>query len=293
LKKLYGITVAMLTLFRENGDVDIPAMRALTEWLIEKNVDCLYPCGTTGLAHMLTNEERMKIAKAVVGVAKGRVNVFIHTGANRLSDTIELTKHALDIGADGAGIVTPCFFHLTDDEMYDYYKAVAEAIDKDFPLYLYNIPQLSGNDLTGETVKRLANDFENIVGIKYSQPNFDKAQEYTMAREGFSVLMGTDALYSSCMTLGLDGIVTGTASVCPEALVNLKNAVSASSASVKKAEEEALRVTLSMKRGNIPYLSAGLKIRGMGNGLVRSPMRAIEGEEYRQLQEELASYRTV
>lgn len=290
MKKLHGITVAMLTPFKEDGSVDIGKVHELTEWLIANRVDCLYPCGTTGLAHMLTTEERMKIAEAVVKQAKGRVNVFIHTGANRLSDTILLTKHALETGADGAGIVTPCFFHLTDDEMYDYYKAVSEALPDDFPLYLYNIPQLAGNDLSGSTVKRLANDFKNIVGIKYSQPNFDKAQEYALAREGFSVLMGTDALYASCLTLGLDGIVTGTAAVFPEVLVNLKNAVSSDPETLKKAEEKALRVTVSMKRGNIAYLSAGLKIRGLGNGLVRAPMRAVTGDEYRALEEAFASF---
>lgn len=290
MKKLYGITVAMLTPFQQDGRIDLAKMAELTEWLVENQVDCLYPCGTTGLAHMLTNEERMALAETVVKHAKGKVNVFIHTGANRLSDTAALTKHALEIGADGAGIVTPCFFHLTDDELYDYYKAISEAMPKDFPLYLYNIPQLAGNDLTGKTVKRLAQDFENIVGIKYSWPDLDRAQEYTRAREGFSVLMGTDALFSGCMTLGMDGIVTGTAAVYPEVLVALKNALNADKETLRAAEDRALKVTVAMKRGNIPYLSAGLKIRGIGNGLVRAPMRAIEGEAYEALKKELAGF---
>ena len=140
MKELFGVTTAMVTPIDENNEVDYEAVRQLTEMLIDKGVNCLYPCGTTGEMLRLTVDERKKIAETVVEMAAGRVNVFIHCGCMRQEDTIELVKHAKTVGADGAGIVTPAFFGVNDEEMKQYYLAVGESV-KDFPLYLYNIPQ--------------------------------------------------------------------------------------------------------------------------------------------------------
>ena len=104
MKKLYGITVAMVTPMDEKGQVDLVGVAKLTEMLIAKGVHCLYPCGTTGEMLKLTTQERKQIAETVVKTAAGRVTVFIHTGAESPEKTLELSLHAQQIGADGVGI---------------------------------------------------------------------------------------------------------------------------------------------------------------------------------------------
>lgn len=110
MKKLFGVTVAMVTPFDLNDQVDIKALSALTEMLVTKGVDCLYPCGTTGEMLRLSALERKNVAKTVVDTANKRLPVFIHVGAMTLNETIELAKHAFEVGADGIGVVTPQFF---------------------------------------------------------------------------------------------------------------------------------------------------------------------------------------
>ena len=105
MKKLFGVTTAMTTLFTADGAPNVQAMRELTDFLIEKGVNCLYPLGTTGEMLRMTVEERKLVAKTVVEQAAGRCTVFIHVGAMRQEDAIELAKHAYEIGADGIGVV--------------------------------------------------------------------------------------------------------------------------------------------------------------------------------------------
>ena len=120
MKELYGVTIAMTTPFDGEGKVDVAAIEKTTDALIKSGVDCLYPCGTTGEMSRLTIEERKKIAETVVRAADKRVTVFIHIGADDPTASTELARHAAEIGADGVGIVTPLFLHVSDRELEEY-----------------------------------------------------------------------------------------------------------------------------------------------------------------------------
>ena len=112
MKKLYGVIVAMTTPFTAEGEVDVPALRRAVDFQIEKGVNCLYPCGTTGEMYLMTKAQRKLVAETVVRQAAGRVTVFIHCGAMDPDEVVELSLHAHEIGADGVGIVTLLFVNL-------------------------------------------------------------------------------------------------------------------------------------------------------------------------------------
>ena len=101
MKKLYGVIVAMTTPFTAEGEIDVPALERAVDFQIEKGVNCLYPCGTTGEMFLMTKEQRKLVAETVVRRAAGRVTVFIHCGAMDPCEVVELCNHAHDIGADG------------------------------------------------------------------------------------------------------------------------------------------------------------------------------------------------
>ena len=136
MKKLYGVITAMTTPFDAEGNVDVAALERAVDFQVEKGVNCLYPCGTTGEMMYLTVEERKLVAKTVIDHAAGRVPVFVQVGAWNLADTIELARHAVDSGADGIGVVTPVFYKLSDRGLIDFYEAVAASVPSDFPVYL-------------------------------------------------------------------------------------------------------------------------------------------------------------
>lgn len=141
MKRLFGVTVAMVTPFTSNGTIDARALERLTEFLISKKINCLYPCGTTGEMLKMQEEERRLVAETVIRQAQGRVPVFVHVGAATTEETVRLVVHARESGADGVGVVTPQFFKVNDREMEEYYTAAAEAAGN-LPVYLYNIPAM-------------------------------------------------------------------------------------------------------------------------------------------------------
>jgi 4-hydroxy-tetrahydrodipicolinate synthase len=290
MKLLYGVTTAMVTPFKRNGSVDLERVRNLTEFLISKGVHCLYPLGTTGEMLRLTIDERKKIAETVVQTANQRVTVYIHVGAMNQPDTIELAKHAHEIGADGMGAVTPTFFGANDRELEAYFISVATSVPEDFPVYLYNIPQCSGNDLKTEVAQRVARRCKNVVGIKYSWADFLRTNEYLGVNEGeFSVVHGTDRLFLAALAMGCDGTVSGNSCVYPEPFVALYNAFKENDIpKARKLQQFANEYCETLKNGtNMSYFKEALKLRGVDAGYMRAPQLDITQEEIQELQSKL------
>jgi 4-hydroxy-tetrahydrodipicolinate synthase len=140
MKKMYGVVIPMITPFTEDDRIDISTLKTYTDYLIGKGVHCLYPEGTTGEMLKMSVEERKMVAETVVKQANCRTMVYIQVGCSTTRDTVELAKHAYNIGADGIGVVTPQFFSVTDREMEEYYVTIANNLPIDFPVYLYLNP---------------------------------------------------------------------------------------------------------------------------------------------------------
>ena len=210
MKKLFGVITAMTTPFNENGKVDISAIEQQTEFLIERGVNCLYPTGTTGEMYLLSREERELITDTVINKAKGRATVYIHTGAMTLEETIQLSQYARQAGADGVGVVTPSYFSVDERAMVAYYKQLCQALPDDFPVYVYVIPQLAKNDISPECMDEICRVCPNVVGVKYSYPDFRRLMAYMRCNDGdFSVVFGADDMFLPALIAGADGTVSG------------------------------------------------------------------------------------
>lgn len=288
MKKLYGITVAMITPFDEEGKVDVKMLSTLTKKLLDKGVNCLYPGGTTGEMVHLTVEERKLVAERVVEAAGGRGNVFIHCGAMKQEETEELLQHAYKIGADGAGVVTPMFLGVNSEEMEAYYENLSKCVPDDFPIYLYNIPQCSGNDLKTESAARLADICPNVVGIKYSYADMMRTIEY-LSIPGFSVLHGCDKMLSSLLMMGCDGTVSGVAGVFPEPFVAVYKAWKEKNVEqMQQWQKVCIRFCDLLRCGsNMSYFKEALKMRGLEVGGMRPPQKDLDNMEIVQLREKL------
>src|SRR5690606_26695898 len=118
---IHGVIVPMLTPFTEAGDIDVAATARLVDFLIERGVAGLCPLGTTGEGPLLSIEERFSVAEQTVLHTSGRVPVIIHTGAITTSETILLTRHAREIGADAVAIVPPYFYRISEDALFDHF----------------------------------------------------------------------------------------------------------------------------------------------------------------------------
>ena len=291
MKKLFGVITAMITPFDRNDQVDTAAIKKHVEFLIKGGVNCLYPLGTTGEMYQMSVEERKRVAETVVNQNAGRLTAYIHAGAMAQLDTIALVRHARDIGADGVGVVSPSYFKVSDREMEEYYVAVAKSVPEDFPVYTYNIPQLSGNDIKPEVLERIVKRAPNIIGIKYSFADMNRTVHYTRVNGGnFSVVQGADTLMFASLMLGCDGIVSGCSSVFPELFSNVYKAYTAGKFDEAAAwQKKATFGAETIKAGsNMSYFKEGCKLRGLDMGHMRKPLLDITSEELAAFEKEFA-----
>lgn len=291
MKHLHGVTTAMVTPFDENGNVRLDLVANLSDFLISKGVHCLYPLGTTGEMLRLSVEERKAVAETVVKQANGRVTVYIHVGAMNEDDTIALAKHAYEIGADGIGVVTPVFFGANDRELETYYVNVARSIPEHFPMYLYSIPQCAANDIKPELAQRIADQCPNVIGLKYSFPDFLRINEYLTVNDGeFSVVPGADRLFLPALAMGCEGVVSGVSCVYPEPFVAVYEAFKQNDIDrARKLQRLATKYCEAVKSGsNMSYFKEALKIRGIDAGVMKAPQLDIPGDEIKKLGELLA-----
>lgn len=207
-----GSLVAIVTPFR-NGKVDERALADLIEHQIASGTDGIVPCGTTGESATLTHAEHDRVIALTVEVVRRRVPVIAGTGSNSTDEAIRLTKHAKQVGADGALMITPYYNKPTQEGLYRHYKAVAEAVD--LPIVLYNIPGRTGVNMLPQTVARLVG-CRNIVAIKEGSGSVQQASDVIqLCGDRMVVLAGDDALTLPMMALGGQGVITVTANLTP------------------------------------------------------------------------------
>ena len=293
MKKLKGVIQAMTTPFTADEQLDLNAISEQVEFAIKNKIDCLYPTGTTGEMYLMSCEEREAVAEKVVATANGRVTVYIHVGAMTQSDTIRLAKHAEKIGADGIGVVTPSYFGVSDKAMVKYYEAICQSVSEDFPVYAYSIPQLAKNDLSVEVLNSIVSTCKNLVGIKYSFPDFRKLMAYMTVNNGnFSVLFGGDDMFLPALVAGAEGVVSGCSNPFPELFSNIYD--SYKKGDLKKALEQqryANEVIFLMKSGaDMSIFKNIMKWRGINAGYMRAPLPNLSESDMEKLYEDIKKY---
>ncbi|NLJ49142.1 MAG: dihydrodipicolinate synthase family protein [Candidatus Atribacteria bacterium] len=289
MKLLEGVIVAHTTPFNNHDQVNHDEIKKYIQFLIKKGVNGLFVCGTTAEAQILSFDERKKILETVLSENKGKMTIVAQCGTINLDGTRDLIKHSQSCGADGAGIVTPYYYLYKQEELFEYYSILAREF-QEFPLYLYNIPALTGNNLEPSTVSRLSYEFSNIIGIKDSSGNLTNVSNYLLeTRPGFKIFVGYDRAFLSVLLMGAHGTVTGPGGIFPEPFVEVWQAFQ--NKEYQKAMELQNKlnlISITIGEGNsLAMLKAALKLRGIGNGLMRRPFRSMSEEEMHIFKEKL------
>lgn len=281
-RDLHGILPAVLTPFTADGtSVDIQAFRRLVEWLIQKGVHGLFVCGTNGEGPMLTPAERRQVAEAAVAQAAGRVPVLVQTGSLTTEETVELTQHAREAGADGVAVITPWYFAWDDAALFQHFSAAA-AVVPGFPVYLYNIPGNTRNEVKPALAARLAAAHANIAGVKDSSKDLNRTEEFIAALSPeHRVFVGTDSLVVPALSIGAAGGVAGVANVFPEIMVAMYEAYRAGDlAEARRLQFLTTRVRDAIKGpAGVMLYKRILEVRGLTMGGPRRPARPAAAEE--------------
>ena len=278
-----GIITPTITPLKPNGDINPAMIRPLVDFLIDRGISGIYPLGSTGEGPLFSIAERQAIAEAIVKAVAGRVPVIVHTGAITTAETIALTRHARDIGADAASVLTPWYYRLSEAALESHYRAVYEALP-DFPIYLYNLPAFTGNNLSLGLVTRLASEYEHCAGLKDSSGDLQTMFAANHLRDGsFNTCIGPDMLILAGLSMGLDAAVSGHSNMLPELLVGLYEASVAGE--LERARELQRRLKTAgeviASAGGMPLFKALLAERGLPVGGMRAPLQDAPGESVR------------
>ena len=228
-----GTYTAIVTPFK-NGRVDEPALARLIQAQIKGGVDGIVPVGTTGESPTVDYEEHIRIIELSVKNAAGKIKVLAGTGANSTTEAIYLTQAAERVGADGSLQVAPYYNKPSPEGLYQHFKAIAR--ETKLPLVLYSIPGRCGIEIGVDTVRRLAADCKNIVGIKEAGGSADRVSQLRAALGAkFTILSGDDSLTLPFMSVGAQGVISVASNVIPREVSQMVNAFACGD--VKKAAQ--------------------------------------------------------
>ena len=271
-----GCGTALVTPFAADGSVDESALAALVEWQIGSGIDLLVPCGTTGEASTLTEEEWLRVIEVTTATAAGRVPVFAGCTHNSTAAAVERVK-LLDGIAGLTGVLTanPYYNRPGQEGQYQHFRAIAEATA--LPVLLYNIPPRTGANLEPATVLRLA-ELPNVIGIKESSANLGQITELlTRAPASFRVFAGDDALALPILAVGGVGLISVASNVIPGPMSEMvRLAIAGDWARARAINREFYRLMQAHFWEPSPGpVKAVLALLGKGADVLRLPMTTV------------------
>lgn len=208
-----GAGVALVTPMKTDKTVDFAKLKQLVEWQIEKGIDAIIACGTTGEASTLDDEEHIAVIEAVVKQAAGRVPVIGGTGSNNTQHGVYLSKEAERVGASGLLVVTPYYNKATNSSLIKHYEAICSSVN--IPIILYSIAGRTGMNVTPNMVKKLK-ELPNVVGIKEASGNISQVVEIcALADDNFAVYSGNDDQVLPFLSVGGAGVISTIANILP------------------------------------------------------------------------------
>ena len=209
-----GAGVALVTPFKENGEVNYEKLEEIVEEQIAGGTDAIIACGTTGEASTMTHEEHLDVIEYICRVTKKRIPVVAGTGSNCTETAVYLSAEAEKRGADGLLLVSPYNNKATQKGLMAHFTAVADAVK--IPVILYNIPGRTGVTIKPETIAALCRDVDNIVGVKEASGNFSAIATLMSLSDGkVDLYSGNDDQIVPLLSLGGKGVISVLSNVAP------------------------------------------------------------------------------
>lgn len=283
-----GCYVAIVTPFK-GGKVDEDSFRKLIRFCLEKGVDGIVPCGTTGESPTLSFDEHKQLIEITVKEVNHRVPVMAGTGSNSTHEAEELTQFAREAGADAALVITPYYNKPTSKGLEAHYRKLA-AID--LPLIIYNVPSRTGVNIDAALVAKLSK-LPHIAGIKEASGNMDQVSSIvSLSDPDFSVLSGNDSHTLPILSLGGVGVVSVVANIIPQEISQMVDAYL--KGKISKARELHYKTyplcqAMFIETNPLPIKTAMARL-GMIEPEWRLPLDGMKKENEKRLEKALADY---
>ena len=287
-----GAGVAIVTPFKENGEVNYEEFAKQIELQIAGETDAIIVCGTTGEASTLSHEEHLDVIRYCVKVVNGRIPVVAGTGSNCTETAVYLSQEAEKAGADALLVVTPYYNKATQKGLYEHFKIVADSVK--IPVILYNIPGRTGGvNILPETVVRLCTEVENIVGVKDATGNISQvAKMMALANGKVDLYSGNDDQIVPILSLGGKGVISVLSNIAPKQTHDIcakyfEGDVEGS----RKIQLDAIELidALFCEVNPIPVKKA-LNLMGLNAGILRRPLTEMEDANAAKLEKAMKGF---
>jgi N-acetylneuraminate lyase len=289
--RIHGLVAAPFTPFHEDGSLHLDLIPRYAMHLAENGVAGAFVCGTTGEGPLLTVTERKLVAEGWVKFSPSPVRVIVHTGHNSLADACDLAKHAQEIGAAATSLTSPSFFKpATIRDLVDTCALVAAAAP-DLPFYYYNIPSMTGVNLSVPDFLQAAKDrIPNLAGVKFTHENLmDYAGAVRLDNGRFDILFGRDEMLLASLVSGAKGAVGSTYNYIAPIFNRLLDAYRKGDLATAEAEQAKANAIIGVmiRHGGLPAGKAIMKLLGLDCGPVRLPLRDLTDTLAISLRDEL------
>lgn len=297
--KPYGIIPPIITPFDENGRIDYPALAKMAAHLVDNGVHGLFPFGTTGEFYAVSDEEYVKALETVRDAVAGKTNRYgkpiqLIAGCSHITtrEVVRLIKLVEGVGGyDAVSVLTPMFVSQTQDELYAYYKTIADSTT--MPVIMYNNLPKTNVTITPATAARLAKDCGNIIGVKDSTGDMTNTGEYlrlTMEeRDHFNVMMGRDTLIYAALHYGCSGAVASCANVAPRVVADIYDKfMDGDWKGALDAQYRLAPLRIACGMGTFPeVIKEGLVLQGIPVGKCLEPIAELRPDEKEKLRQVL------
>ena len=290
--KYRGVVVPMVTPVTENGMLDVPAVERIIEFFAQNNVAPLL-MGTTGEGNSVSASDGLLMVETAVKASKGRILIYAGLTGNCFAEQLRQAEAYTKAGADVIVATLPSYYALTDEQMYGYYKTLADSITG--PLMLYNILATTHMTIPVEVVKRLA-DHPNIVGLKDSERDLERMQQciaISRDREDFAYFCGWAAQSAYSLSIGGDGIVPSTGNYVPEMFNDLYRAASEGDmTTANRLQDETNEIAKIYQAGrtlgqSLTALKVMMQTKGLCEPWMLMPLTRLSAEEEQSIKSRL------
>lgn len=215
-----GVFPAQITPMTRDGKLNETAFREVMEFNILAGVHGFWIAGGTGESILLDDEENMRIAEIAADQSRGRVKNIMHVGAATTARAARMAEHAAKVGVEAICCVPPFFYRQSDEAIVEHYRVVAAAAD--LPLFIYNLPQSTGVEITPPLMLKIQERVPQLMGLKHSALTVANVRAFS--KMGLDCLVGNCLLMLPALTIGATGMVDGPPNMAPELWIDVWNA---------------------------------------------------------------------
>jgi 4-hydroxy-tetrahydrodipicolinate synthase len=286
-----SLITAMITPFGNDDEINWKEVDRIVDKLLEDGSDSILVSGTTGEAPTLTKKEKLELFARVKERVGNKAKVIAGTTTYCTKESVELTKEAEKIGVDGILATAPYYNRPPQDGLYLHFAKIAS--ETSLPIIVYNIPSRTAVNVLPETLKRLANDYSNIVGVK--EASGDMNQISTIRRilpRPFLLYSGDDSMTLPLLSVGGDGVISVASHIVGKEIKEMIN--SYFKGDINRASELHLKLlpifrVLFVTTNPIP-LKEALNLLGYNVGNCRLPLSPIDAKSRAELIKVLKEY---